>query len=356
LTRRLLIPSAGSGPSNNLIRSLTAGDSSFFIVGCHDDRFVLKKSLADRNYLIPASSQPGFRRALQRIIKTERIDLAIPDSDHDVRTFSALRGHLTCRTFLPSKRVIELCQDKYKLTMFLRRRGLPAPRTYPVRSLEKIDELFRRLAPYSLLWCRIREGSGSFGAIPVKSSDQARAWIKYWGAMREVPKQAFTISEYLPGRDFCVESLWRKGTLILTKMAERLAYIDNGSPSGVSSTPALAKTVLEPRVVEVCAKAIRALGPKVSGVFFLDVKEDALGAPCITEINAGRFPMITGIHDLTGKYNMAAIYVRLAFGEPVRIREACDFAPDCYLVRSLDTLPVIFKADELFEGIEDARE
>jgi len=355
LAKRLLIPSAGSGPSNNLIRSLKAGDSSFFIVGCHDDRFVLKKSPADRNYLIPASSRPGYRRALRRIIKAERIDLVIPDSDQDVKMISALRDHLPCRTFLPSKRVIELCQDKYKLTMFLCRRGLPVPRTYLVRSMGKIDELFRRLAPYSSLWCRIRKGSGSFGAIPVKNPDQVRAWIKYWEEMREVPKQAFTLSEYLPGRDFCVASLWRKGTLILTKMAQRLTYIDSGSPSGVSSTPALAKTVLEPRVVKVCAKAIRAIDPRASGVFFLDIKEDARGAPRITEINAGRFPMITGIHDLTGKHNMAVIYVQLALGEPVRLREICDFAKDYYLVRSLDTLPAIFKADELFEGIEDAR-
>ena len=45
--RRLLVLGAGSGASNNLIGSLRA-DPSFHIVGCHADRFVLKKSLADR--------------------------------------------------------------------------------------------------------------------------------------------------------------------------------------------------------------------------------------------------------------------------------------------------------------------
>jgi carbamoyl-phosphate synthase large subunit len=63
--------------------------------------------------------------------------------------------------------------------------------------------------------------------------------------------------------------------------------------------------------------------------------------------------MITNIFDLTGKHNMAATYVRLALGEPVEIRDEYDVADDHYLVRDLDTLPGIFHADELFEGIRD---
>ena len=352
MTKRLLILGAGSAPSNNLIRSLKTGDPSLFIVGCHDDRFVLKKSCADRNYRVPPSSQREFTRALRQIIKTERIDLLMPDDDENVMTISELRDRLPCRIFLPRRAVIKRCQDKYALTTFLRRRGLPAPSTYPVTTLEEIEKLFCRLSPHAGLWCRIRKGSGSFGAIPVKNPEQARSWIKYWQEMRGIPERSFTLSEYLPGRDFCVQCLWKEGTLILTKMAERLSYIDGGSPSGVSSTPALAKTVFEPRVIKVCEKAIRALDSKASGVFFIDIKEDAEGKPCITEINAGRFATITNIHDLAGKYNMAVTYVRLALGDPVELREASDFAEDFYLVRSIDTLPAIVQASELFEGIE----
>jgi carbamoyl-phosphate synthase large subunit len=356
LTRRLLIPSAGAGPTSNLIRSLKAGDPSLFIVGCHADRFILKSSLADRNYLIPASSHLGFRRVLRRIIKTERIDLVIPNSEADVKFISDLRGQLPCRTFLPRKAVIELCQDKYRLTTFLHRRGLPVPLTYAVTSLKRIEELFRLLAPRPVLWCRIRKGSGSLGAIPVKSPDQARSWIKYWEEMRDVPAGSFTLSEYLPGRDYCVQSLWKKGKLVLTKMHERLSYyVAGSSASGVSSTAAVAKTALEPRIVRMCARAIRAIDQKASGVFFLDIKENDAGKPCITEINAGRFANVSTIHDLAGKHNMAATYVRLALGEPVNIRNPYEPAGDCYVMRALDTLPAIFQASEFFEGIEDAR-
>ncbi len=353
MSARLLVLAAGSAASNNLIRSLKAGDPSLVIVGCNDSRFVLKKSPADRNYLLPVSAR-SYRTALRQIVKAERVDILIPTSDTDVFRISELRNKLGCRTFLPRSSVIERCQDKYALTVFLRRRRIPAPLTYPITDTGAVEGLFRRFKPRTQLWCRVREGTGSYGAIPVTSPHQVQSWIAYWEQMRAVPPGSFILSEYLPGRDFCVQCLWNNGTLVLAKMAERITYLDTGSPSGVSSTPALAKTAYDRRVVEVCAKAIRAIDARASGVFFVDIKESDDGRPCITEINAGRFATITNIHDLAGRHNMAVTFVRLALGERVRIPQASDFAEGYYLVRSVDTLPAVIRRDELFEGIEEA--
>jgi glutathione synthase/RimK-type ligase-like ATP-grasp enzyme len=346
---RVLVLKAGSGAANNLIRSLKAGNASLDIVGCHEDPFVLKKSGAHRNFVVAASPR-AFIRDLQRIVKRERIDLVVPTSDSDVMRIALIARELTCRTFIPRRAVIERCQDKYSLTTFLRRRGIPAPLTYRVSRLDDLDRLFARFGPRQRLWCRIREGTGSYGAIPVRTPAQVRSWIEYWEDMRGVPPGSFTLSEYLPGRDFCVQSLWKNGTPVLTKMAQRVSYIDNGSPSGVSSTPALAKTAYDPHVVQICTEAIAALDSRVSGVFFIDLKEAADGTPCITEINAGRFATITNIHDLTGRHNMAAIYVRLGLDEPMKMREETDFIEDYYLVRSIDTAPAVVHARELFDA------
>ena len=350
---RVLVLDAGSASGNNFIRSLRAGYPEVAIVGCNDSRFVLKKSLAERNCLLPPSGR-GYLSALRRIIRDECIDLVIPTNDTDALEIAALRFELGCRTFLPRKSVIERCQDKYALTTFLRRRRIPAPLTYPIADADAVRRIFRRFAPRKTLWCRIRAGGGSYGAIPVETPEQVCSWIAYWEQMRAVPPGSFTLSEYLPGRDFCVQCLWDRGTLVLAKMAERIVYMDSGSPSGVSSTPALAKTAYHRHVVDVCVKAIRALDPKASGVFFVDIKESEDGKPCITEINAGRFATITNIHDLVGKHNMAAIYVRLGMGERIRVPNARDFAEGYYLVRSVDTLPAIVDKNELFEGIVDA--
>lgn len=356
LRARVLVTGAGTAAASNLVRSLRAADQSLDIVGCHSDRFVLAKSEADCNYLTPAATERGFVSALVRVVRRERVDLAIPTTDAEVRALAASRARIPCRMFLPRPRVVELCQDKYRLNRFLGARGVPVPLTYPVTSLRTLSRSFARISEGGIVWCRMRSGSGSMGAIPVSTAAQARNWIEYWRDMRGVRPTAFTLSEFLPGRDFSCQALWQDGALILAKTCERLSYFGGGAhPSRISSVSHLAKTVFEPRVVEVCTHAIRAIDQRASGTFNFDLRENAAGVPCLTEINAGRFPSGNLIFDLTGAHNVAATFVRLALGRPVTLRDEYDAAEGWYSVRDLDTPTGIFRADALFSRIEDAR-
>lgn len=353
---RILVTGAGSGLGNNVMHSLRRADPRLVLIGGHDDRFELTKSTATRNYLISTTDHPGFAASLGRVIAREAIDLIVPAADADVAAVSRVRARLRCRVFLPRHRVITLAQDKYRVTRYLRARGVPAPLTHPVRDLASVTALFRRLPRGPRLWCRARAGSGSLGAAPMRTAGHARAWMRYWRDHRDIPVSRFTLSEYLPGRDFGCQSLWQDGRLVLAKTWQRLAYFAGGSqPSGVSSTGSLVKSVIEPRVVEVCRAGVRALDPTTSGLYCIDLKENADGVPCITDVNVGRFSLSTGLYDLVGKHNMAGIYVRLALGERVDLGDPYDAVADHYLVRDLDTLPQIVHSDDLFDGIEDAR-
>lgn len=352
----MLVTGAGTGAANNLIRSLRAAEPELVVVGCHHDPFFLRKSPARRNYLVSHASDAARGDSIRRAVEDSRADLVIPTTDTDVRVIGEVRDQLPCRVFLPRKPVIELCHDKYELTAFLRTRGVPVPETYAIESLDTIDGVCRRFAPESLLWCRIRTGAGSRGATSVNGAPQARAWVSYWEAMRGVPASAFTLAEYLPGRDFACQSLWRDGRLVLIKTTERLAYFGGGgTPSGVSSVGGIHKTVRDVRVTEASEAAVRALDDRVSGAFSVDLKENTAGTPCVTEINVGRLLSGTTIFDLTGRHSMAAAYVRLALDAPLAIEDPYDVDPDHYMVRDLDTLPDVFHGDTLFDGIEDAR-
>jgi carbamoyl-phosphate synthase large subunit len=118
---------------------------------------------------------------------------------------------------------------------------------------------------------------------------------------------------------------------------------------------ALTKTVREPDVLETAVRAIRAVDRKASGVFAVDLKEDASGVARVTEINAGRFTSSTNLLDLTGKHNMTAVYLDLARGEPVDLHEEYEGTEDHYMLRDIDAAPRVFHADEFFDGVEDAR-
>jgi len=350
--KRILVTGAGTGASNNLIRSLKAADPALFALGCHHDRFVLRHSIADRLYLIPRTTDPRFPETLRRLADVERLDLLIPTTDADVSALSELRDELGGRTFLPDRAVIQLCQDKYELTGALRARGIPAPETYAVTDVDALGELFERLGAYRPIWCRARTGSRSLGAAPMMRPDQARAWILYWEEMRGVPASSFTLSEYLPGRDFLCQSLWNDGALVLANTFERLSYFGGeNSPSGVSSLSSLAKTVADPRLVDVCRRAVGAVAPGASGAFSIDLKEDRRGVPCMTEINAGRFFIGMTAFSHVGKHSMPAIFVRVALGEPVDLREEYDAVDGYYLVRDLDNLPGVFHEDEFFDEV-----
>src|SRR5687767_8982579 len=114
MSGRILITNAGNGPSNNLMRSLAHADNSTILIGCHSDRFVLKLSYAQRNFLLPprASDEAGvdaeFDRALRSVVESADVDLVIPGNDRDARALAAIqeRDALSCRTFLPALETI----------------------------------------------------------------------------------------------------------------------------------------------------------------------------------------------------------------------------------------------------------
>jgi len=343
----LLVTGAGSAAAENLMRSLRRGDPSLALLGCSEDRFALQHSTADARYLVPRPGSRAFIRVLRGLIETRHVDV-------HVNALSEARNDLADKLFLPARRIISLCRDKYRLTVALRRRGIRAPETYPIIALGRIEGLFSRLHDRRPLWCRPRVGSCARGGAAVSSPSQARAWIRIWNEMRGLPVRSFTLSEYLPGREILCQSVWDRGRLVLTNTFERLSYfgVDN-IPSGVTSLSSLAKTVREPAVVDLCRDAIRAVAPKASGVFSIDVKEDARGRPHITEINAGRFFMAMTAFDQVLEHSMALTYVRLALAQKVELDEHYDGVDDYYMVRDLDTEPAIFHADRLFDGIAE---
>jgi carbamoyl-phosphate synthase large subunit len=351
--KRILVTSAGGGASNNLMKGLRESSLPVFLVGTSIDPYYLARSRGDRNHLIPrVDSGEAYVEALARIVGEEGIDLVIPNNDLEVPAVSAARDRLGARTYLPAHESIGLCQDKLALTRHLAAHGIRVPETHPIGNPKQAEELFARFGHPDRLWCRMRKGGGSKGSLPVKNPDQVHFWVDYWTEMRGVPEDMFVLCEYLPGRDYAVQSLWHEGELIQAKTCERLDHLFGGiMPSGSSSTPRVALALEDPLINDLCVSTVRAVDPRATGLFCIDLKEDREGVPCVTEINIGRFFMITPLFNAVGRHNMAELYVRLAFGELPKIAPQERFgdigSEETYLVREVDNEPEVLTADQI---------
>jgi carbamoyl-phosphate synthase large subunit len=148
------------------------------------------------------------------------------------------------------------------------------------------------------------------------------------------------LCEFLPGREFAFQSVWKDGEIICSMARERLEYLmGNLFPSGQSSSPSVAKTVHDERVNEIATKAIKRIDGKATGIFCVDLKEDRQGTPRVTEINAGRFFTTCDFFANCG-VNMADLYVRLGMGKELPYVDQYNAVPeDIYWIRGVDTTP-----------------
>lgn len=349
-SRTILVTGVGGGGSNNLVASLRlAGieEAGCRLIGSNLKPEVLAKSPLAENFLLPVATDPAYPAALKALIARERVDLVMPNNDREVAAVSALRDELGCRVFLPPHEAIQTCHDKHLFHRRLSSHGLPLARSFPLESLADIPLVMKELGG-GRFWVRPRSGSGSRGATWVNNAEQAEAWIKLWVEMRGYRVEQFTISEFLPGKDYCFQSVWRDGRLLVGKLCQRLAYFfGDNTLSGMTSTPAIARTLKDDAALETILAAVKAICPVPHGNFSFDLKGRADGTMCLTECNIGRFCMITPIFDRTGRYNTAEVHVRAALDMPLAIEEGLDIDEGWYLLRELDTLPTIVHESQL---------
>lgn len=341
--KKILISAGGSAGTNNLIKSFqTVSNIELDISTVSTSKYFCGRSSASKNYIIPHSNEENYIDEINKIITKNNIDLFIPNSDAEVVRTGKDRDQLKCKTFLPSNKAIETCDDKFLFYKKMISIGSYQPKSFNINSLDDIDEL-RNQIKTEKIWIRPKVGAGSKAATWTYTSEQAKNWISLWNTLRGFNIEDFVISEFLPGRDFAVHTMWKDGELCLFKMAERNEYLLGASRlSGMSSTPSIATTCFDQEIYNFTTKAAKEICPKATGNFNFDIKMGTNGEVAITECNIGRFFNITPIFDRTGVVPSCLLYLSLANNDHSIIPEnKIDYQKDKVLLRELDTEPVI---------------
>ncbi len=217
-------------------------------------------------------------------------------------------------TFLPKKSTIRICQNKIKLIKILEKKNIPVPKSFHIKNEKDLDNALEKIN--GTAWLRAIKGAGAKASLPIKRKEHAKFWIDYW-TEKGLSYKDFMLSEYLPGREYAWQSVWKEGELVTSQARERIEYLFGYlTPSGQTSSPSVARTVNRDDINEIATNAILAIDSSATGIFCIDLKENSNGIPCITEINAGRFFTTSNFFSFAG-VNMPYIYVKLAYREKI---------------------------------------
>lgn len=336
--KRILVTGAGGPAGVNFIRSLREADEPFYIVGTDTNPFHLEWPAVDAAYVAPRCTDPGYVDFLNSLIDREKVEFVHPQPDVEVEVLSEQREKLGAPAFLPGRETVRVCQDKYLSGKVWAGTGLHTLKSLLIQGREDLNRAAELLGlPF---WLRATRGAGGIGSTPVDNVDVAWHWMEYWRLRGK--DWEFVAQELLPGRNLAFTSLWHDGRLVCSQVRERLEYIyPYLAPSGVTGTPVLAVTRHRPDANEVATRAVIAIDPRATGIFCVDLKEDAAGIPRPTEINCGRF-FTTSYFFTKAGVNIPHLYVRLAYGETIPALAPYDTLPEgLYWIRHIDCPAVL---------------
>jgi hypothetical protein len=248
---RVLVTGVGGSAGQNLVACLRLAGHS--IVGVDANQYHLAAADADKRYLVPPTEQLEAWLDLMRHL-ARGVDVILPQPDCDVWALATNRHLFEGQLRLPDTKAVEICQDKLKTAEVLGEQAVVTRQWtgYVNGSMAELG---------SPLWLRARTGAGGRGSMKAYTSEQASAWVQYCEQAKGIDPAEFLVCEFLPGAEFAVQQIWNGGRLIVSQARERVEYLFGYlSPTGQTSTPAVARTV---RRADVTAQAN--LRPGVSG-------------------------------------------------------------------------------------------
>lgn len=329
--RRVLVTGAGGNASRNFIKSLRASGREYFIVGIDTNDFQLRANgLCDVSLVCPKISDANWLEWLQNLICCHKIQFINFQTHIEIQKANQYRV-LDKYRFVPSVEVMRLCADKL-LTARILKELAPTSFRYETWAIQRF------LNEHHIAWIRARQGAGSKAALPVRSLGMADEWRHYW-RIRDRETE-FMISEFLPGKEYAWQSVWKDKKLICSMLRERIEYVFGSQmPSGQSSSPSVARSVHDAGISGIAHAAVLSVDPKPNGVYGVDMKCNAAGVPKVTEINAGRFYTTSDFAAAAG-YNMVDAYVSLFYGEDIEPKIDC-VKREQFWIRSMDREPVL---------------
>jgi len=349
--KRILVTGAGGSPSVNFTRSLRKGKDDYYIVGTDADKYYLQRAEVDARYLAPRADDPSYIDYLNKIIDKEKIEFIHAQNDVEVGFLSEHREALHAKTLFPAKETVKILQDKFESFKIWEKAGIKVPRTVLIKKDTDLKALLEELG--GSMWIRAISGAGGRGSLPVHDVKSAKNWLDF-NEKNGAWEGNFTAAELLEPETVTWMSIWKDGELIVAQGRKRLYWeLSKISPSGVTGATGTGLTYSDPELDAIAEKAVRSIDSHPDGLFGVDMAYDRNGVPNPTEINIGRFFTTHQFFTEAG-LNMPEIFVKLAYGEEVKVNKKYNPLPDnLYWIRGMDFEPVLATKDDIDASVKD---
>jgi len=349
----VLVTGAGGIAGVNFVRALNASKRNYRVVGGDNSKYYIEFPDLAARYLTPRHDSADFVKKIVAIAKKERVGFIHPQPSSEALVLSDNRDKLPAPVFLPDSKVMRMGQDKLETQRRLKATSVPVARTVSLETLDSVPEAFAKFKPP--VWVRARHGAGGRLSLQCSTVEEASKWVGLWEA-KGVEVSEFIMQELLPGRNIAWDSIWKDGRLVTSYCRERLEYpLKHVSPSGITGTPSVARTVHDQRVNKLGESAVKAIAAKPEGAFSVDVKGDSKDMPSVTEVDAGKFHTTMPLWGyvayrhlgLPWYSNLADLYVRLGTGEerPSEVPKRDLLPAGYYMIRNIDSGVLLWRED-----------
>lgn len=350
--KRILITGVGGPTPRSIAMSLKSYNNcyKYELVGVDCDRHAIglyQDFIFNKTYLVPLASDPCYWEQMDKIIRDNKIDIAIVQSEQEVLEWSrrVKQASLPCKVLIPEFNLVKLAIDKSEVSETLYPCGLAPLSLVFTKGKGSISEIENKLGyPF---WVRGAVGSSGFGSLKVENKNMLEGWL---AIKHDVDN--FLASKYLPGRNLACKLLYYKGKLMRSACAQRVQYImSKVSPSGITGNTSFGRMLNDRRVLDIARQGIEILfektGSEKHGLFTIDLKEDENGKPLITEVNV-RHIAFTSCFAAAGA-NLVEDSIRLLLDDNSFERDfkLYEFKENLIFLRDVDALPVVIKESEL---------
>ena len=342
---RILITGACGVTSRSIVRSLLLSDlfkkSVFIGTDICENPYSIYEGLYEKIYCVPNNDNKDYRKAIEKILREEKIDVAIVTPELEVLYW--IKNPFKVKSFLPPQSFSEKVISKKTLYEALSSSSY-IPKYKIINKKVILKNSFKPQFPYPI-WVRdYSAGSTSGkGAYLASNYEQLKSWL-----IINEKLDTFIISEYLPGRNFACFLLFNKGNLLKIGIAERIDYImSKVAISGITGNSSKIKLIKNEAVKTVAVNAVNMICKTtkevMNGIVVVDLKEDCERNPLVTEINIRHVAFTSGFAMAGVNFSEFHLLCALNRADEIDLVLEKNYRQNNLLLRDVDGVPIFVK-------------